>query len=182
MYVVPTISMVHSVPPEARPSSVEGFVLSFFCNILGILNTTYNFGYRGAGEENIVSSCGAGYMEANFAHLQLCCDITIYKEKACWAKIVSANLDASVGCFVSINQWVALAQTLSRCLKAVYANMDDHKHHLKEVMPDFTNHRLEHLVSSHKHDSELDRRISTCGPYFSMNCLFKMVGTQFNDF
>jgi hypothetical protein len=160
----------------------EGFVSSFFRDVLGIRTTTYNFGFRGAGAENIVSFYGSGYTEADFTRLQLYRDITVYEEMARRAKIVCADLDASVGSFVSINQWVASAQTVSRRLEAGYADMDDRKRHLKEVVPDLTDRQLEHLASSHEHGDELDRRISTCAPDFSMNCLFKTVGTRFNDF
>lgn len=160
----------------------DGFVSSFFRDVLGIRTTTYNFGFRGLSGDDIVRFFGDGYTQYDFTRLNLYRDVSIYDEVARRAQVVCGDLDASVGDFVSVNQWAEAARrTRGRRLEG-YSDFDDRKRHLRETVPDLTNRQLEKLANNYHNDEEVDRRVSECAPDYTMGCLFEKVGTRFQDY
>ena len=159
----------------------DGFVSSFFRDVLGVRTTTYNWGFRGADPADFY---GENYTTADFTRLQLYRDITVYEEVARRAKIVCADLDASIGDFVSVNEWVAASQeTRNRRLTAGgYMDQDDRRRHLSEVLPGLRERQLQTLVENHEMGDDIDKKAASCAPDFTTTCLFKNVGSRFADF
>ena len=159
----------------------DGFVSSFFSDVLGVRTTTYNWGFRGA---NPADFYGENYTTADFTRLQLYRDVSVYKEVARRAKIICADLDASIGDFLSVNEWVAASQKTSerRLTEGGYSNKEERKRHLREVLPGLRERQLENLADNHEMGDELDKKANLCAPDFTTTCLFKHVGTRFADF
>jgi hypothetical protein len=156
-----------------------GFVSSFFRDVLGVRTTTYNWGFRGATPSDYY---GAGVGTEDFTRLQLYRDITVYEELARRAKIVCADMDATVGEYISVNQWAAGQGTTARRLNEGYASLDDRKRHLKETIPDITDRQLEYLADSHDFSDKIDVKAETCAPEYTTSCLFQAIGTRQSDF
>jgi hypothetical protein len=144
-----------------------------------VRTTTYNWGFRGA---NPADFYGEGYGTDDFTRLQLYRDISVYEEVARRAKIVCSDLDASVGDFISINQWAASGETNERRLTEGYSSREERKRHLKETVPGLTEQQLEVLANNHEEGDKLEKKVSACSPHFTTSCLFKAVGTRFRDF
>ena len=155
------------------------FIASFFRDVLGVMATTYNWGFRGATPADFY---GEGYSEYDFTRLQLYRDVSVYEEVARRAKIICADMDASIGDFLSVNQWAAAAATSARRLGEGYASIEDRKRHLKEVIPELSERQLENLASNHEQGDQMHRSAKSCAPEFTTSCFFNKVGTRFNDF
>jgi hypothetical protein len=156
-----------------------GFVSSFFRDVLGIRTTTYNWGFRGADPADYY---GVGYGEQDFTRLQLYRDITVYAEIARRAKIVCADTTAVIGDFISIDQWAAGEGTTERRMNEGYNGLEERKNHLMEAIPDLNERQLEYLAKSHKDSDTIDEQARGCAPHFTTDCLFRMVGSSFEDY
>jgi hypothetical protein len=117
----------------------------------------------------------------DFIRLQLYRDVSVYEETARRAKIVCADMDATIGDFVSVNQWAAAAATTARRLAQSYTNKEDRKRHLMEVIPDLTDRQLEYLSSSHETQDKMALQFQSCAPAYTTTCLFQKVGARFTD-
>lgn len=157
----------------------EGFIASWFRDVLGVRTTTYNFGFRGADPADFY---GAGYSTADFARLQLYRDISVYEEVSRRAKIACSSAGTSIGDFVSTEQWRAAESSRRRRLsEGGFEDVEDRKRHLRENVPDLTERQLERLARNHEEHELMDENVSTCAPDYSMSCLFKAVGTRHKD-
>lgn len=156
-----------------------GFVSSFFRDVLGVRTTTYNWGFRGADPADFY---GVGYGLQDFTRLQLYRDISVYTEIARRAKIVCADTTAVIGDFISIDQWAAGEGTTSRRMNEGYDNLEERKDHLMEAIPDLNERQLEYLAKSHKESDTIDEKARGCAPNFTTDCLFRMVGSSFQDY
>lgn len=156
-----------------------GFVSSFFRDVLGIRTTTYNWGFRGA---NPADFYGEGYGNEDFTRLQLYRDVSVYTEIARRAKIVCSDTSASVGSFISVDQWAAGEGTTERRLNEGYEDIEERKRHLMDVIPGLNEVQLNYLAKSHEETDAIDHRALSCAPHYTTDCLFKMVGSQFQDF
>jgi hypothetical protein len=108
-------------------------------------------------------------------------DVTVYKEVARRAKIVCADMDASIGNFISVNQWAASAATTARRRAQGYVDKEDRMRHLIDVIPDLSDHQLEYLASSHERQDNLSVQAMACAPSYTTTCFFQKVGSRFND-
>jgi hypothetical protein len=90
---------------------------------------------------------GANYTVNDFIRLQLYRDVGVYEEVGRRAKIICADMDASIGDFISVNQWAASAATTARRRAQAYVDKEDRKRHLMEVIPDLSERQLEYLAS-----------------------------------
>lgn len=108
-------------------------------------------------------------------------DVSVYEEIFRRAKIVCADMDASVGNFISINQWAASAATNERRLVQGYFDTEDRKRHLREVIPGLTGSQLDYITASHEDSDKVGQAAASCAPSYSTSCLFKKVGTRFSD-
>ena len=124
---------------------------------------------------------GANYTVNDFIRLQLYRDVTVYEELARRAKIVCTDMDATIGDFVSVNQWAAAAEATARRRAQSYIDKADRKRHLLEIVPDLTDRQLEFLASSHETQDNMSLQSLSCAPGYTTTCLFKKVGTRFND-
>jgi hypothetical protein len=84
----------------------DGFVSSFFRDVLGVRTTTYNFGFRDINETQIETFYGPGYSAEDFTRLSLYSDVSAYVEVARRAKLVCGDTTASIGDYISVDQWV----------------------------------------------------------------------------
>lgn len=157
----------------------EGFVSSFFRDVLGIRTTTYNWGFRGA---NPADFYGPGYTTTDFTRLQLYRDISIYTEVARRAKIVCTDTTMSIGNFVSVDQWAASRTTNRRRMTVGYANQEERKRHLQEAVPSLNDQQLEYMAHSHEMSDRMDKQAELCAPHYTTDCLFKNVGQRFTDY
>ena len=114
----------------------------------------------------------------DFVRLQLYRDVSVYEETARRAKIVCADMDATIGDFVSVNQWAA---TTARRRAQAYIDKEDRKRHLLEIIPDLTDRQLEYLASSHETQDKMSLQYKSCAPAYTTTCLFQKVGARFND-
>jgi hypothetical protein len=108
-------------------------------------------------------------------------DVTVYEETARRAKIVCSDMDATIGDFVSVNQWAASAATTARRRAQAYIDKEDRKRHLVEVIPDLTDRQLDYLSSSHETQDKMSLQYMSCAPGYTTTCLFQKVGARFND-
>lgn len=157
----------------------DGFIASWFREVLGVRTTTYNWGFRGADPADFY---GPDYTVTDFARLQLYRDVSIYEEVARRAKIVCADPDAMIGDFLSTNQWVAMKDASTRRRLVGYSSRDERKRHLQELVPNLTSRQLEYVAKSHEDGDEMDEKAKSCAPDFTTSCLFKAVGNRFADF
>jgi hypothetical protein len=156
----------------------DGFVSSWFRDVLGIRTTTYNWGFRGADPADFY---GPGYSVADFTRLQLYRDVSIYEEVSRRAKIACSSAGSTIGEFVSTDQWRAAETTRTRRLSEGYETMDDRKRHLREAVPDLTERQLERLANNHIETDKIDLAAEGCAPDFTTQCFFEKVGTRFSD-
>jgi hypothetical protein len=108
-------------------------------------------------------------------------DLTVYEEIARRAKIVCSDMDATIGDFLSINQWAASAATTARRRAEGFVDDEDRKRHLSEVIPELTDRQLDYIVSSHVGQDKLTYQYASCAPEYSTTCFFQKVGTRFHD-
>jgi len=142
------------------------FISSFFLNVLGVKATTYYWGFRGADPSEFY---GEGVGSYDFTRLQLYRDLNVYEEVARRAKIVCADTSASIGDFISIDDWQAsaIARTEGR--------------RLREAMPHLTEKQHRILDENEKMYEEMHQKSEACAPDYTMTCLFKSVGRRFED-
>jgi hypothetical protein len=117
---------------------------------------------------------GANYTVNDFIRLQLYRDVGVYEEVGRRAKIICADMDASIGDFISVNQWAASAATTARRRAQAYVDKEDRKRHLMEVIPDLSERQLEYLASSHETQDKMSLQYMSCA-------LFQKVGSRFTD-
>jgi hypothetical protein len=105
-------------------------------------------------------------------------DIAVYEELGRRAGIICNDLDASVGDgLVSVNQWAAAgAATRRRLGEGGYESIEDHKRHLKEIVPDLTEAQLEDYAASEALRHEEDALIESCAPEYTTTCVFGVLG------
>ena len=109
-------------------------------------------------------------------------DVTVYEEVARRAKIVCADMDATIGDFLSINQWAAAAaSTVARRRARGYLDNEDRKRHLIEAVPDLSDRQLDYLASSHETQDKMRLQYMSCAPAYTTSCLFQKVGARFID-
>jgi hypothetical protein len=159
----------------------NGFVSSWFRDVLGIRTTTYNFGFRGADPRDFY---GPGYGTSDFTRLNLYRDIHIYEEISRRAKIACASADSNIGEFISTGQWAVTEATRQRRLTEgeVYENLEHRKRHLREAVPELTEQQLERVAKNHEDSDRMDAAAELCAPHYSTGCFFEKVGTRFSDF
>ena len=136
----------------------------------------YTWGFRGADPADFY---GANYTVNDFTRVNMYRDIMVYKELGRRAKIICNDLDATAGPgLLSVNQWAAAgsATRQRRLHEGGYSSKEDHKRHLKEVLPDLDDAQLEDFVSSQIAREQEDAAIQNCAPEYSTSCIFEALG------
>lgn len=158
----------------------DSFVTSFFMDVLGIKTTTYYWGFRGA---NPADYYGKEYGVYDFTRLQLYRDVGIYEEVARRAKIVCADTSASVGDFISTDDWAAKGSVRSRRLNESgdLHNADVHRNLLKDTLPHLSDRQLDLLVENEQMSHQTHVAAESCAPEYTTTCFFEKIGPQFGD-
>merc|ERR1712151_231703 len=106
MYKEPYLGLNGPDDPE-----VSKTYSSFFHNVLGVLSTTYWWGFRGSDPADFY---GEDYGLYDFTRFQLYRDVNVYHEVARRAKIVCSDTSASIGDRISVDDWSALMSSRRR--------------------------------------------------------------------
>jgi len=156
---------------------------SFFLDVLGVQATTYSWGWRGADPADYYGE-GVGFHD--FTRMQLYRDVNVYHEVARRAKIVCGDTTASIGDFLSIEEWVASSTSDSnRRLREVTGELitrEERKLALKEAVPRLTESQLELHVTNIENRLTTDERVKGCAPEYTTTCLFDAMGTRQEDY
>mmetsp|Transcript_26693 Transcript_26693/g.40072 ORF Transcript_26693/g.40072 Transcript_26693/m.40072 type:complete len:755 (-) Transcript_26693:312-2576(-) len=148
------------------------FISSFFLDVLGVSATTYNWGFRGADPSEFY---GEGVGTHDFTRMQLYRDVNVYLEVARRAKIVCADTTASIGDFISIDDWKAKSE-------AAIATGDGRRA-LRETMSHLTERQLKILENNEKIYSDYNEKAEACaGKGYTTSCFYKEVGKRHSDY
>ena len=156
---------------------------SFFLDVLGVQSTTYSWGWRGA---NPADYYGEGVGFHDFTRMQLYRDVNVYTEVARRAKIVCADTTASIGDFMSIDEWVAASST--RANRRLHESTgqpltrDERKLSLKETVPRLSESQLDMHVTNIENRLATDEKVEACAPDYTTTCLFDAIGTRNEDY
>lgn len=162
----------------------DNFISSFFLDVLGVKATTYNWGFRGADPSTYY---GEGVGNNDFTRLQLYRDVNVYTEVARRAKIVCADTKASIGDFLSIDDWANLdeiavmANGLGERRKLREIESDHVGDVVREAMPHLTDKQVRIVEENQKLYREMAVKAEACAPEYTTKCLFKSVGNRFED-
>mmetsp|Transcript_15965 Transcript_15965/g.24859 ORF Transcript_15965/g.24859 Transcript_15965/m.24859 type:complete len:764 (-) Transcript_15965:191-2482(-) len=161
----------------------DSFISSFFMDVLGVQSTTYNWGFRGADPSTYY---GEGYGTYDFTRMQLYRDINVYEEVSRRAAIVCNDTSASVGDFMSIDEWAEAAGAARRLHKEgrMLKEGDDKEVRrlmMKEELPHLHERKLGRLLMNMEVRDGIDNRVSSCAPDYTSSCLFEKVGRRFED-
>ena len=141
-------------------------ISSFFLDVLGVSATTYYWGFRGADPSEFY---GDGVGVYDFTRLQLFRDLNVYTELARRAKIVCADTSASIGDFLSIDDWSSKSVAIIEG-----RNLRAHMPHLTEKQ-----HRV--VEYNEKSTNDIHAKTEACAPHYTTSCLFNSVGKRFED-
>jgi hypothetical protein len=161
-------------------SSTSTHLSSFFQDVLGVIATTYSWGFRGADPSEYY---GEGVGTRDFVRMQMYRDKNVYMEVARRAKLVCSDQSANIGLdLVSPDDYV-LIQTAGtrRRLHEVESREERHRM-LKEEVPHLKHRQLERVLDNMEMRMEIDQKASTCAPEYNMNCLFNTIGRSFEDY
>jgi len=148
------------------------FVSSFFLDVLGVSATTYYWGFRGADPSEFY---GEGVGTYDFTRMQLYRDLNVYTEVARRAKIVCADTSASVGDYISIDDWKLKSE-------AALATGDGRRA-LKETMSHLTERQLKILENNEKVYSDYNEKAEACAKEgYTTSCFYEKVGKRHSDF
>lgn len=161
-------------------SSTSTHISSFFQDVLGVVATTYSWGFRGADPSEYY---GDGVGTRDFVRMQLYRDVNVYKEVARRAKKVCSDPSINVGLdLVSPDDYV-LIQTAGtrRRLHEVESREERHRM-LKEEVPHLKHRQLNRVLDNMEMRVKIDEKASTCAPEYNMNCLFDTIGRRNEDY
>ena len=138
------------------------FISSFFLDVLGVSATTYYWGFRGADPSEFY---GDGVGTYDFTRMQLYRDVNVYKEVARRAKIVCSDTSASIGDFISIDDWQAKGRRRGRHLRETLNHLNERQLQVLE--------RNEELYRDYKEKAE---RCAAEG--YTTSCFYEHVGKR----
>jgi hypothetical protein len=151
------------------------FISSFFQDVLGVQATTYNWGFRGA---NPSTYYGAGVGVNDFTRLQLYREIGVYEEIGRRAKIVCANVNATISDkYLSISAWSKTSRFLQENAEELAAMpLGSRRSLLRSTHRDLTEAQAHQLALNIEARQKIDDATSSCAPEYSTGCLFRAVG------
>ena len=158
----------------------KNFISSFFQDVLGVQATTYNWGFRGADPSTYY---GAGYGVNDFTRLQLYRESGVYKEIGRRAKIVCSNINATISDkYLSISTWAKTSRYLKENAADVEAmTVGSRRSLLRNKHRDLTEAQAHQLALNVESRMKMDKAATSCAPEYSTSCLFKAIGTRFQD-
>merc|ERR1711862_470314 len=153
----------------------DSFISSFFLDVLGVQTTTYYWGFRGADPSEYY---GEGVGTHDFTRMQPYRDIGVYNEVARRAKIVCADTSASIGDFLSIDDWRAK----SEALKSEEGLRNRDIRHLRKLMSHLTEKQLKILENNQKIYGKYKTKAETCAKnHYSTSCFYEQIGKRHSD-
>ena len=156
----------------------SGTYPSFFMDVLGIRATTYSWGFRGADPAEYY---GEGISTTDFTRLQLFRDVGVYNEVSRRAKIVCSDTTASIGDFVSIDDWKTSGLASRRHLKEGHS-METRRMLLAEELPHLHERKLAQLLENIEFRELQDEKVEElCAPSYSSSCLMGVTGRRNED-
>ncbi len=145
----------------------NSFISSFFLDVLGVSATTYYWGFRGADPSEYY---GDGVGVFDFTRLQLYRDLNVYIEVARRAKIVCADTSASIGDYISIDDWKIKGESRGRRA-------------LRETMSHLTERQLKVLENNEKMYADYMEKSEACAEEgYTTSCFYENVGKRHSDF
>lgn len=164
---------VHKPAYQGIQLSTSGGNSLLWQQVLGVLSPTYFGTFKGADPKTYAPYEGAGTYD--FTRVNLYRDVSVYKEIGRRAKIVCSNLDAKIGDFISVNQYVAANKKTTRALREKLEDPSHTMHHSKMMImenhPDFTEAQAHRMAHSLHKSFEFDKiHDAECAPDFSMSC------------
>jgi len=145
----------------------DSMISSFFLDVLGVSATTYYWGFRGADPSEFY---GDGVGVFDFTRMQLYRDLNVYIEVARRAKIVCADTSASIGDFISIDDWASKSNIRGR-------------RSLRESMAHLTERQLKVLENNEKIYSDYTAKAEACAEEgYTTSCFYENVGKRHSDF
>jgi len=103
--------------------------------------------------------------------MQLYRDISVYHEVARRAKIVCSDTSATIGDFISIDDWKVKSEAL---IKAEGPN-------LRKLMSHLTERQLKVLENNQKIYDEYNAKAEACSDHYSTSCLYQQIGKRHSD-
>merc|ERR1712048_889846 len=162
---------------------------SFFHNVLGVLSTTYWWGFRGSDPADFY---GEDYGLYDFTRFQLYRDVNVYHEVARRAKIVCSDTSASIGDRISVDDWSALMSSRRRLREEKLTTEEEYnKPHrrlearrelVEETLPHLEEHRTNRLLQDMEMHYQADLKVDACGPDFTTSCIMEALGREHQDY
>jgi len=148
---------------------------TFFLDVLGVQASTHSYVFRGA---NPADYYGAGYSIYDFVRMQLYRDINVYKEVARRAKIVCADSSATIGDFISVDQWYSITNASGNGHRSLHQDnglphtIETRRALLKEEHPFLTDAQALLLAkNTDRHLSLTEAIESSCAPEYTSSCM-----------
>lgn len=159
----------------------DGMITSWFMQTLGVMTTTYYFGFRGTDPADYY---GPGYSTYDFTRLQLYRDIGVYQEVAKRAEIVcgGGHVDHAYGKFLSTAEWkeakMAATRRLSENGGKHPETVAERARHLQEAVPRLTDGEAKILADQQHEAHQIHTKVEQeCEPLgYPMSCLFQHTG------
>lgn len=143
------------------------FISSFFLDVLGVSATTYYWGFRGADPSEFY---GDGIGTYDFTRMQLYRDVNVYTEVARRAKIVCGDTSASVGDFISIDDWKLKAESRRRGRS------------LRESLNHLTERQLQVLEKNEELYLDYKEKAENCADEgYTTSCFYENIGKRHSD-
>eukprot|EP00980_Cylindrotheca_fusiformis_P004905 scaffold1041_cov121-Cylindrotheca_fusiformis.AAC.10 len=153
---------------------------AFFHDVLGVMATSYAFGFRGADPSEYY---GAGVTKHDFIRLQLYRDVNIYKEVARRAKLVCDDPSSSWSeDTLSPDEYVEVQSAGRRRRLHAVADKAERRELLKSEVPHIPERKLNRALDNMELREERNAKYDSCAPDYTMDCLFNAVGRSFQDF
>jgi hypothetical protein len=168
---------VHKPGYQGIQTATSGSNSLFWQQVLGVASPTYVASFKGADPSTYGPYGGAGFYD--FTRVNLYRGLSTYQEVGRRAKIVCSNLNATVGEFISVSQYVALNKKTTRTLRVMAEDPSHTVHHSKRMImenhPDITDaqaHRLAHdLHKAVVFDKAIEEE---CGHHYTMICYMEV--------
>lgn len=145
---------------------------TFFLQVLGVQASTHSFVFRGADPADYY---GPGYGIFDFVRVQLYRDLQVYKEIARRAKIVCADLNASIGDFISVNTWHSIARRGVRRLNdktGLRHTVHSRRAEYLRENPELTEAQAQRLAETTEMTLALDEAMEkNCAPEYTSSCV-----------
>lgn len=158
----------------------SSYLSSFMGDVLGVIATTYYWGFRGADPAEYY---GEGVGTYDFIRMQMYRDLNVYLEVGRRMSIICADQDADVGFgTVSPNDYKAIQTAARRRRLHEVEDRADRRRMLEEEVPHLTRRQLNRVLDNMEMRKEIDAKADACAPEFNMNCLFDTIGRRFDDY